>query len=151
MLWPTGSDSPRKLGSARYITEGTAEFLTDSPRDCQTCPKLEGRARVTGPIPAPEEGSVEKKAVIYARVCTPDQHVETQLYQFRELALPRGFEVVHGYMDVGVSGARARLAGPCDSAAVGRKVAGRRCGRASGANGNGTLELQQANSEGERA
>ena len=36
-----------------------------------------------------------KKAAIYARVSTPDQHVENQLYQLRELAARRGFEVVH--------------------------------------------------------
>jgi len=37
---------------------------------------------------------VPQKAAIYARVSTPDQHVETQLYQLRELAARRGFEVV---------------------------------------------------------
>jgi DNA invertase Pin-like site-specific DNA recombinase len=51
-----------------------------------------------------------KKAAIYARVSTPDQHIETQLYQLRELAARRGFEVVHEYTDVG-SGSRARRAG----------------------------------------
>ena len=43
-----------------------------------------------------------KKAAIYARVSTPDQHIETQLYQLRELAARRGFKVVHEYTDVGV-------------------------------------------------
>jgi len=45
---------------------------------------------------------------------------------------------------------RARLAALCDGAAVGRKMPGRPDARTSGANGNGTLELQQANSQEER-
>ena len=32
-----------------------------------------------------------KKAAIYARVSTPDQHVETQLYDLRKLAAQRGY------------------------------------------------------------
>jgi DNA invertase Pin-like site-specific DNA recombinase len=54
---------------------------------------------------------VVKRAAIYARVSTPDQHVETQLYQLRELAARRGFEVVHEYTDIGVSGSKARRKG----------------------------------------
>jgi DNA invertase Pin-like site-specific DNA recombinase len=54
---------------------------------------------------------VVKKAAIYARVSTPDQHIETQLYQLRELAARRGFEVVHEYTDIGVSGSKARRKG----------------------------------------
>ena len=52
-----------------------------------------------------------KKAAIYARVSTPDQHIETQLYQLRELAARRGYEVVHEYTDIGVSGSKARRSG----------------------------------------
>jgi DNA invertase Pin-like site-specific DNA recombinase len=52
-----------------------------------------------------------KKAATYARVSTSDQHVETQLYQLRELAARCGFEIVHEYTDVGVSGSRARRPG----------------------------------------
>ncbi|MGD0696900.1 MAG: recombinase family protein [Terriglobia bacterium] len=51
------------------------------------------------------------KAAIYARVSTLDQHVETQLYQLRELAGRRGYEVVQEYTDVGVSGSKARRGG----------------------------------------
>jgi DNA invertase Pin-like site-specific DNA recombinase len=47
-----------------------------------------------------------KKAVIYARVSTPDQHIDTQLYDLRALAAQRGFEVVAEYSDHGVSGKR---------------------------------------------
>ncbi len=52
-----------------------------------------------------------KKAAIYVRVSTPDQHVESQLYDLRELAAQRGFEVVHEYEDRGVCGKRARRPG----------------------------------------
>ena len=52
-----------------------------------------------------------KKAAIYARVSTPDQHIETQLYQLRELAAKRGFEVVGEYQDLGNSGTKARRPG----------------------------------------
>src|SRR5579862_29957 len=51
------------------------------------------------------------KAAIYVRVSTVDQHVESELYDLRELALQRGFEVVHEYRDCGVSGKRARRPG----------------------------------------
>jgi len=51
------------------------------------------------------------RAAIYARVSTADQHVATQLYQLRELAARRGFEVVHEYTDVDVSGSKARRKG----------------------------------------
>ena len=51
------------------------------------------------------------RAVIYARVSTSDQHIESQLYPLRELAARRGFEVVHEYTDVGVSGSKARRKG----------------------------------------
>lgn len=52
-----------------------------------------------------------KKAAIYVRVSTPDQHVESQLYDLRELAARRGFEVVHEYEDRGICGQKARRPG----------------------------------------
>jgi DNA invertase Pin-like site-specific DNA recombinase len=52
-----------------------------------------------------------KTAAIYVRVSTADQHVESQLYDLRELAVERGFEVVKEYRDCGVSGRRARRPG----------------------------------------
>jgi DNA invertase Pin-like site-specific DNA recombinase len=51
------------------------------------------------------------RAAIYVRVSTPDQHVESQLYDLRELAAQRGFEVVHEYEDRGVCGKKARRPG----------------------------------------
>ena len=52
-----------------------------------------------------------KKAAIYARVSTPEQHVETQLYDLRKLAAQRGFEVTREYCDRGVSGSKAKRQG----------------------------------------
>jgi DNA invertase Pin-like site-specific DNA recombinase len=52
-----------------------------------------------------------KKAVLYARVSTSDQHVESQLYDLRQLAAQRGFEVVGEYTDRGISGKKARRPG----------------------------------------
>lgn len=52
-----------------------------------------------------------KRAVLYARVSTPDQHLETQLYDLRKLAAQRGFEVVREYCDRGISGSKAKRLG----------------------------------------
>jgi DNA invertase Pin-like site-specific DNA recombinase len=52
-----------------------------------------------------------KKAAIYARVSTTDQHVESQLYDLRQLAADRGYEIVQEYKDWGVSGRKARRPG----------------------------------------
>jgi DNA invertase Pin-like site-specific DNA recombinase len=54
---------------------------------------------------------MKKAAAIYVRVSTLDQHVESQLYDLRELAAQRGFEVVHEYEDRGVCGKKARRSG----------------------------------------
>ena len=35
-----------------------------------------------------------KRCAIYARVSTPDQHVDNQLHDLRQFAAQRGFEVV---------------------------------------------------------
>jgi DNA invertase Pin-like site-specific DNA recombinase len=52
-----------------------------------------------------------KQAAIYCRVSTSDQHIESQLYDLRELAAQRGIEVVHEYQDFGISGTKARRPG----------------------------------------
>ncbi len=52
-----------------------------------------------------------KTAAIYVRVSTAVRHVESQLYDLRELASRRSFEVVKVYQDCGVSGRRARRPG----------------------------------------
>jgi DNA invertase Pin-like site-specific DNA recombinase len=51
-----------------------------------------------------------KRAAIYARVSTGDQHLETQLYDLREMAKQRGYEIIHEYTDM-ISGAKSRRLG----------------------------------------
>jgi DNA invertase Pin-like site-specific DNA recombinase len=51
-----------------------------------------------------------KRAVVYARVSTGDQHLETQLLDLREMAKQRGLEVVREYSDV-ISGAKSKRPG----------------------------------------
>jgi len=48
-----------------------------------------------------------KRAVLYLRVSTLDQHPETQLHDLRGLAAQRGFEIVQEYSDT-ISGVKAR-------------------------------------------
>jgi DNA invertase Pin-like site-specific DNA recombinase len=52
-----------------------------------------------------------KRCAIYARVSTPEQRVDNQLYDLRQFAQQRGFEVACEYTDVGVSGSKARRPG----------------------------------------
>jgi DNA invertase Pin-like site-specific DNA recombinase len=53
-----------------------------------------------------------KRAVLYLRVSTLDQHPETQLYDLEQMAAQRGYTIVRHYTDR-ISGARARRpAGP---------------------------------------
>jgi DNA invertase Pin-like site-specific DNA recombinase len=49
-----------------------------------------------------------KRAALYLRVSTLDQHPETQLYDLRQLAKQRGFEITCEYTDHGISGTRVR-------------------------------------------
>ena len=53
---------------------------------------------------------MKKRAVLYARVSTGDQHPETQLLDLREFAKQRGFEVIHEYIDT-ISGAKSKRPG----------------------------------------
>jgi len=59
----------------------------------------------------PQEAPVMKKCAIYARVSTPEQRIDNQLYDLRLFAEQRGFEVACEYTDVGVSGSKARRPG----------------------------------------
>jgi DNA invertase Pin-like site-specific DNA recombinase len=54
-----------------------------------------------------------KRAAIYCRVSTADQHIESQLYDLRALAAQRGLEVIaeREYIDHGISGTKARRPG----------------------------------------
>lgn len=49
-----------------------------------------------------------KRAALYVRVSTVDQHPENQLHQLRQYASYRGLQIVEEYTDHGFSGARAR-------------------------------------------
>ncbi len=51
-----------------------------------------------------------KRAALYCRISTADQHPETQLLDLREMAKQRGYEVVHEYTDV-ISGAKSKRPG----------------------------------------
>src|SRR5208337_2349959 len=51
-----------------------------------------------------------KRAALYLRVSTLDQHPETQLYDLRQLAQQRGYEIVEEYTDK-ISGAKAKRPG----------------------------------------
>jgi DNA invertase Pin-like site-specific DNA recombinase len=52
-----------------------------------------------------------KRAALYARVSTVDQHCDTQLLDLRQLAGQRGFTIVETYIDHGISGTRIRRPG----------------------------------------
>src|SRR5215469_1922055 len=75
------------------MAEPTVASLSNS------APQLETRTR----RPA-------KRAAIYTRVSTADQHPETQLYDLREMARQRGYEIAHEYSDV-ISGAKSKRPG----------------------------------------
>jgi DNA invertase Pin-like site-specific DNA recombinase len=53
-----------------------------------------------------------KRAALYLRVSTLDQHPETQLYDLRQLAQQRGYEIVHEYTDR-ISGPRRNAPTTC--------------------------------------
>lgn len=53
---------------------------------------------------------MSKRAALYMRVSTVDQHPETQVYDLRKMAEQRGYEIVHEYVDK-VSGVKARRPG----------------------------------------
>jgi DNA invertase Pin-like site-specific DNA recombinase len=52
-----------------------------------------------------------KRWAIYARVSTVDQRVDNQLYDLREFAAQRGYEVVCEFTEVGISGSKTRRPG----------------------------------------
>jgi DNA invertase Pin-like site-specific DNA recombinase len=49
-----------------------------------------------------------KRAALYCRVSTVEQHPETQLHDLRQFAAQRGLQIVQEYVDHGFCGARAR-------------------------------------------
>jgi DNA invertase Pin-like site-specific DNA recombinase len=51
-----------------------------------------------------------KRAVLYMRVSTVDQHPETQLHDLRQMAAQRGYQIVQEYTDK-ISGIKAKRPG----------------------------------------
>ena len=51
-----------------------------------------------------------KRAVIYTRVSTVDQNLETQLLDLRQMAAQRGYQIIHEYTDR-ISGTKVRRPG----------------------------------------
>ena len=49
-----------------------------------------------------------KRAALYMRVSTVDQHPENQLNELRRFASQRGFQITEEYTDHGVSGTKSR-------------------------------------------
>jgi len=59
---------------------------------------------------AAEEQARLKRAALYMRVSTVDQHPETQLLDLRQMASQRGYEIIHEYTDR-ISGVKAKRPG----------------------------------------
>ena len=52
-----------------------------------------------------------KKAVLYGRTSTPEQHLESQFIQLRDIAAQRGLVLSGVYSDFGVAGSKSRRPG----------------------------------------
>jgi len=61
-----------------------------------------------------------KRAILYMRVSTVDQHPETQLHDLRQMAAQRGYEIVQEYTDR-ISGVKAKRPGLDQMMADGRR------------------------------
>lgn len=61
-----------------------------------------------------------KRAALYLRVSTVDQHPETQLHDLRQMAAQRGYEIVNEYTDR-ISGVKAKRPGLDAMMADGRR------------------------------
>ncbi len=53
---------------------------------------------------------MKKRAALYCRISTGDQHLEIQLLDLREMAKQRGYEVVREFTDI-ISGSKSRRPG----------------------------------------
>src|SRR5246500_131581 len=61
-------------------------------------------------IEIPAKAVPGKRAVLYTRISTGDQHAETQLLDLRQMAKQRGYEVGHEYTDT-ISGSKSKRPG----------------------------------------
>lgn len=65
-----------------------------------------------------------KRAVLYLRVSTVDQHPETPLFDLRQMAAQRGYEIVREYTDrIGGAKAHQPRAGRADAGRPPRPLA----------------------------
>jgi DNA invertase Pin-like site-specific DNA recombinase len=53
---------------------------------------------------------MKKRAMLYCRISTGDQHLETQLLDLREMAKQRGYEIVQEFTDI-IAGSKSRRPG----------------------------------------
>ena len=58
----------------------------------------------------PSKAGLGKRAALYTRISTGEQHAETQIYDLRELAKQRRYEIVGEYTDT-ISGAKSKRPG----------------------------------------
>jgi DNA invertase Pin-like site-specific DNA recombinase len=75
-----------------------------SPDDNHMAPELHDRADELGEV------NPVKRAALYARVSTADQHFETQLLDLREMAKQRGYEIAREFTDT-ICGAKSKRPG----------------------------------------
>jgi DNA invertase Pin-like site-specific DNA recombinase len=61
-------------------------------------------------IQIPPKSGSGKRAVLYTRISTGDQHAETQLFDLRELAKQRRYEIAREYTDT-ISGSKSKRPG----------------------------------------
>jgi DNA invertase Pin-like site-specific DNA recombinase len=83
--------------------EGHGEAGEAKESDLQERARKKAQTKETGT-------EMTKRAALYCRVSTGDQHIETQLLDLRELAKQRGLEIVREYTDV-ISGAKSKRPG----------------------------------------
>jgi len=82
-----------------------------------------------------------KQAALCAHVSTPDQHVETQLYDLRKLATQRSFEVSHERCDRGISGRKAETLDGRSGRSSRSLSAGRALGRRDSSGGKSAVRI----------
>jgi uncharacterized protein (DUF2252 family) len=72
------------------------------------------------------KASYAKRAAIYTRISTVDQHHETQLLDLRLIASQRGYEIVRECVDT-ISGAKWKRPGQVSSWRVSRRALPQAC------------------------
>ena len=92
----------------RFKAATAAQGLEMTDRASGVHRKLRGQ--VTDPLPSRRARRAVKRAALYMRVSTVDQHPETQLLDLRQMAAQRGYEIVQEYTDK-ISGTKAKRPG----------------------------------------